>query len=118
MRVARGNLFAPVELPAQGERFEILADVFGTTIERIVSSVRPEPVTYDQEQAEWVVLLEGEATLEVQGEVIALRAGDHLLLPPHTRHRVLETSQGARWLAVHVRPPSEASEQLDVTGSE
>lgn len=118
MPLPRGNLFAPADPPETGERFEILADLFGTRIERIVSSERPEPLTYDQEQAEWVVLLAGEATLEVQGEVLRLRAGDYLLLPPHTLHRVLSTSRGARWLAVHVQPPSAASEQLDVAGTE
>jgi cupin 2 domain-containing protein len=114
----RGNLFVHTDPPARGERFEILADVFGTTIERIVSSDEPDPVAYDQAQAEWVVLLSGQAALEVEGEVLELSAGDYLLLAAHTRHRVLSTSRGARWLAVHVRPPSAASEQLDVTRSE
>jgi cupin 2 domain-containing protein len=59
---------------------------------------------YDQTQDEWVVLLEGEAELEVAGRHVRLRAGDWLVLPAHTSHRVLATSAGARWLAVHVAP--------------
>jgi len=103
MALGRGNLFADAEPPARGERFQTLAQIAGTTIERIVSSAQPEPGAYDQEQAEWVVLLDGEATLEVEGEVLSLSAGDYLVLPPHTRHRVLSTTQGAHWLAVHIR---------------
>jgi hypothetical protein len=30
-----------------------------------------------------------------------LRPGDHVILPSHTRHRVLHTSPDALWLAVH-----------------
>ena len=46
------------------------------------------------------VLFEGEA------EPRTLRAGDHLLIPAHTRHRVAWTDpdRDTIWLAVHYRP--------------
>ena len=99
--LARGNLFE-VETPRAGEHFEALAKLRGTTIERIVSSASPDLDDYDQAQDEWVVLVRGTAQLEVGGQTLQLAAGDYLLLPAHTPHRVLATSTGALWLAVHV----------------
>ena len=96
------NLFDDADAPATGERFETLARVRGVHVERIVSSASPEPTPYAQEQDEWVVLLRGEATLDVNGRAIELRAGDHVLLPAKTPHAVLRTTAGALWLAVHV----------------
>jgi cupin 2 domain-containing protein len=96
-----GNLFEGAA-PPTGERFETLVSCRNVMVERIVSSETPEPHEYQQTQDEWVVLLRGEATLEVGGEVMELRAGDHLLLPSGTRHSVRRTTAGAMWLAVHV----------------
>lgn len=99
-----GNLFADAAPPVTGERFEDLARVRNVQIERIVSSDAVEPTPYVQEQDEWVVLLSGEAALDVAGERLELRAGDHVFLPARTPHTVLRTTRGAVWLAVHVRP--------------
>jgi len=102
MAITRGNLFVAREPPLTGERFETVASVSSVRIEQIVSSSSPDLAPYDQPQDEWVVLLTGDATLEVAGERLELCAGDHVLLPAHTPHRVLRTSHGAHWLAVHV----------------
>lgn len=99
--IQRGNLFT-VNAPATGERFDTLIRFGGTAVERIVSSAEPGTETYDQTQDEWVVLVAGHARLEVEGEIFELEAGDYLSLPAHVRHRVLTTSAGAIWLAVHV----------------
>lgn len=96
------NLFN-VEAPTSGEHFEALAHFGATTVERIVSSDSPSTEPYDQEQDEWVVLLRGDAELEIAGKAHKLSAGDFVSLPAHTRHRVLSTSAGALWLAVHVK---------------
>lgn len=98
-----GNLFAGAEPPAQGERFEELLSCRNLRIERIVSSSAIAPSEYDQEQDEWVALLQGEATLDIGGERRELRGGDHVFLPAHTRHTVLRASNGALWLAIHLR---------------
>ena|SRR5262245_48557366 len=99
--ISRGNLFA-TPVPSSGERFDELARFGNTTIERIVSSAEPGGDPYDQAQDEWVVLLAGQARLEVAGRLVQLGPGDHLSLPAHTPHRVVSTSEGAVWLAVHV----------------
>jgi cupin 2 domain-containing protein len=50
------------------------------------------------------VVLEGTAKLDVDSEVVTLRGGEWVVIPAHTRHRVVETAAGTRWLAVHVHP--------------
>jgi catechol 2,3-dioxygenase-like lactoylglutathione lyase family enzyme/mannose-6-phosphate isomerase-like protein (cupin superfamily) len=100
-QLVRGNLFA-ADAPPDGERFDALARLRHTTIERIVSSARPGLDMYDQAQDEWVLLVRGTATLEVAGRSIELVAGDYVELLARTPHRVLATSAGALWLAVHV----------------
>jgi cupin 2 domain-containing protein len=78
----------------------------GATIEHIVSSATVEPIDYDQDRDEWVVVLEGAATLAVDvpdgTETVDLAAGDWVLLPARWRHRVVRTTTGTRWLAVHL----------------
>ncbi len=101
LRIAR-SLFHDAEPPDVGEAFTQIALLGGTTIERIVSSRLPGSEPYEQAHDEWVVLLRGRARLEIAGESLQLGAGDHVLLPAGTPHRVLETSHGALWLAVHV----------------
>lgn len=98
-----GNLFAAAEPPAEGERFEELLSCRNLRIERIVSSAAIASSEYDQEQDEWVALLRGEATLDIAGQRVELRAGDYVFLPAHTRHTVLRASQGTLWLALHLR---------------
>lgn len=103
-----GNLFVDLPAPASGEVFDELLDLHlpqgKVRIERIVSSASPEPTLYDQSQSEWVVLLQGHARLWVAGEERFLGQGDYLHIPPHTPHRVIETSAEPRcvWLAVHI----------------
>lgn len=98
-----GNLYENAAPPADGERFETLLAHKGLHIERIVSSAKIESQEYLQEQDEWVVLLQGEATLNVAGTSIELKSGDYLFLPSQTAHTVMRVSQGALWLAVHLR---------------
>jgi quercetin dioxygenase-like cupin family protein len=103
MAITVGKLFTPRAVPSEGERMVELARIGGTTIEAILSSADPDTHPYDQPHDEWVVLLDGSAELDVDGEHVSLVGGDWLLLPARTPHRVLTTSAGARWLAVHVR---------------
>lgn len=75
-------------------------------IERIVSRghTSPESGWYDQPQHEWVIVLQGEARIEIRdGQSHHLQAGDYLDLPPHMQHRVIWTDpeRNTLWLAVH-----------------
>ena len=97
-----GNLYKDALPPAKGERFDTLLSHQGLVIERIVSTSKIESQEYVQEQDEWVVLLTGEAVLEVAGRQTPLRAGDYLFLASGTPHTVSRVSDGAMWLAVHL----------------
>src|SRR5688572_16803061 len=99
----RGNLFEDASPPPGGERVDTLLDHRNLVIERITSSAGAPPSSYVQPQDEWVVLLRGEATLSVGDEELQLRSGDYVFLPSGTPHTVLCTSEGALWLAAHLR---------------
>jgi len=91
-----------VTAPKKGERFDTLLEKHNVRIVRIISSDKVEPTPYNQQEDEWVVLLEGEATLEINGKEVVLRKGDHLLIPAGTPHRVTATAKNTLWLAVHI----------------
>ena len=99
------NIFEDGSPPGAGERFDALLTHRDVIVERIVSSANMAPKEYVQSQDEWVLLVRGEAEMEVAGEAISLRAGDHLFLPSGTAHVVKSASEGAMWLAVHLHAP-------------
>ena len=103
-----GNLFADLPMvPEANERLETLLAKPGLRIERIVSTgqASPQGFWYQQADAEWVVLVSGEALLrfEDETETRRLRAGDWLHIEPRRRHRVESTAaeMPTVWLAVH-----------------
>ena len=98
----RGHLAPASAAPPTGERVDVLAGGGGALIEHILSSAAVEAVDYDQDHDEWVLVVEGSATLDVEGEAVALAEGDWIVLRAHQRHRVVATAQGTRWLAVHL----------------
>ena len=98
------NLFAQTDSPTGEEMIQPLLDGKSFRLESIHSYGRPTPegFWYDQVSAEWVLLAQGSARLEFEGEGrLDLQSGDHLLIPVHCRHRVESTSEDAVWLALH-----------------
>ena len=103
------NLFDLPENLSAEECFEPLVQGDRLRIERIISTGQITPVDqwYDQNQDEWVVLLQGEAELTYgDGSSQTLQAGDYVWIPAHDRHRVTYTSSDPPciWLAVHFEP--------------
>src|SRR5271165_4878460 len=104
--VAPGNLSG---LDPGAEQFSTLVDAKGVRIERIVSSGQASPpgFWYDQDFAEWVLVLAGSAAVRFEGDAAdrVLKPGDHLFIPARRRHRVEWTDAAAPtiWLAVHLR---------------
>lgn len=101
------SLFAGIPEVLPEERFDVLLESPAFRLERILSlgHATPEGAWYDQEQDEWVTLLQGCARLMIEGreDEIVMNPGDTLLLPAHCRHRVSWTSpdQVTLWLALH-----------------
>lgn len=89
------------------EMVTILTEVAGGRVELIVSSgqASPEGFAYDQHEDEWVMVLQGNAILELEDELYELGVGDSLFLPKRTKHRIVFTSSNPAclWLAVFWR---------------
>jgi cupin 2 domain-containing protein len=106
--MADGNIFSDIPAPGGSEEFISLLASATARIERIVSHGHASPPGswYDQEQTEWVLVLDGAAALRFEGEdgTRMLQRGDYLMIPAHARHRVewTDPAQATVWLAVHL----------------
>jgi cupin 2 domain-containing protein len=106
MTVAAYNLLHPLPDASKGEVADVLVAGTGFRLIRITSAGQASPpgFWYDQDEAEWVMLVEGEAALELEGDPAprALRAGDVVVLPAGRRHRVVMTApdRPTVWLAL------------------
>ena len=107
---ASGNLLADLpQRPASpdAERLDVLLATPCLRIERIVSmgQASPSGFWYDQDRAEWVLVVSGSAGLlfEDETEPHVLGPGDWVHIAAHRRHRVLWTDakNPTVWLAVH-----------------
>lgn len=98
------NLFTDLPTNLPDELFTILLEADNLRIERIVSHghASPEGFWYDQDQHEWVIVLQGAARLSSDGEAIELKPGDCINIPAHQKHRVEWTTpdEPTVWLAV------------------
>jgi cupin 2 domain-containing protein len=100
------NIFAGASAVVGEEKFLPLFESNSVKIERIVSHAHSSPpgFWYDQAEAEWVILVRGQATLEFAGgKLVELKEGDYLTIPPHVKHRVHQTAPDTVWLAVHMK---------------
>ena len=101
------NLWAGIPAVLAEELVEVIAAGTGVRVERIVSRghTTAPGFWYDQDWAEWVLVLQGKGRLifENRPYPVDLGPGDHLLIEPHMRHRVIFTDpdQETIWLAVH-----------------
>jgi cupin 2 domain-containing protein len=102
-----GNLFANVARRLPAEQIIELLSAPNVRIERIVSTGHASAPDdwYDQDRAEWILLLSGSAGLIFQGEgePFRLEPGSYVHIPAHVRHRVAWTdpSMPTVWLASH-----------------
>ncbi|MBY7794234.1 cupin domain-containing protein [Vibrio fluvialis] len=99
------NLFETIPAELLNEQFTDLLRHHHVRIERILSKghTSPESGWYDQDEHEWVLVLQGCGTVEFDnGESTTLNVGDYLNIPAHTRHKVCYTSpdQVTLWLAI------------------
>lgn len=103
------NLLAnlPADLPE--EFFTTLLQTDDLRVERIVSQGHASPpgFWYDQAGNELVIVLEGRAAVQFEGdaEPLEMRRGSYLNIPAHARHRVAWTDPNEKtvWLAIHYR---------------
>ena len=100
------NLLAGIPPKLPEELFTTLHRAEGLRIERIVSEGHrsPDGFWYDQDEHEWVVVLEGKAAIQFEDdpEPVELVRGSYLNIPAHRKHRVAWTSPAEKtvWLAI------------------
>ncbi|MFO1369005.1 MAG: cupin domain-containing protein [Marinagarivorans sp.] len=95
----------PLPADLTSEVFEDILRAPGVRIERIVSKGHssPESGWYDQEEHEWVMVVQGAGLLIFEdGSECQLSAGDYITIPAHCKHKVKWTDpdQVTVWLAV------------------
>src|SRR5271166_4418376 len=103
------NLLDGIPTDVPEELFTTILQANNLRIERIVSQCHASPpgFWYDQEENELVIVLEGRAAVQFEGdaEPVELRQGSYLNIPAHARHRLARTdpNQNTIWLAIHYR---------------
>jgi len=108
MNPVNSNIFKNIPDQLPEELIECIFKRDNIQIERIISKghITPAEQWYDQDGDEWVMLIQGQAIIlyEKDHQIFHLNAGDYLLIPAHTRHRVEWTTPGLHtiWLAVHL----------------
>lgn len=102
------NIFSALPQNLETEVFEDIIHSKQVRIERIVSKGHssPEQGWYDQEEHEWVIVLQGRASLLfASGESYDLGPGDYLNIPAHAQHKVAWTDPDTPtiWIAIFYR---------------
>jgi cupin 2 domain-containing protein len=107
------NLLRDLPDARSAEITEALVARLGLRIECITSFGQASPAGfwYDQDEAEWVLLVAGAARLRFEDEAEArqLGPGDWVEIAPHRRHRIewSDPAQPTVWLAVFYRQEAE-----------
>ena len=98
------NLFAQIPTSLPEEIIETLVQAKNARIERIVScgQASPKGFWFDQDQNEWVAVIQGAARLQFEDEVVEMNSGDWVNIAAHRKHRVAWTTpdETTIWLAV------------------
>lgn len=101
------NIFSNIPLDFKEEFIEPLVKDPQVKIDRIISrghrSARD--FWYNQDENEFVLILQGEAKLKFKDEkgIVYMGKGDYMIIPAHKEHRVQWTSKNedTLWLTVH-----------------
>jgi cupin 2 domain-containing protein len=92
----------PATLP--DEITQTLVQAEHVRIERIISHghASPEGFWYDQEESEFVLLVQGAAQLRFEDSVVEMKPGEWINIPANRKHRVEWTTMEEKsvWLAV------------------
>lgn len=98
------NIFENIIIDKENEEFMDILKKPNIRIERIVSNgqVSKKDFWYIQEENEFVIVLEGEAILELVDKEIVLKKGDFYNIEKGIKHRVKYTSlkESTIWIAV------------------
>lgn len=97
------NIFDTAKFPEIGDEFfETVLSHKNVKIELIKSNNIVNGVLYNQSHDEWVVVLEGDAILEIEGIRHILHKGNSMFIKANSSHSVISTNEKTLWLAVHI----------------
>lgn len=100
MEATINNIFS-LKKPQNGEEsFSTLFQNQHIRIEGIRSERKVLGEVYNQQEDEWVLLMQGRASLKLEEKFYELKSGDHLFIPRHTPHQVISTDEDTIWLGV------------------
>jgi cupin 2 domain-containing protein len=97
------NLLQDIPTDLTNEVFELIASSESVKVERIVSKGQVSTDWYDQDEHEWVMVLQGGGELLfADGTSVRLGVGDFLNIPAHCKHKVSWTNpdEVTIWLAI------------------
>lgn len=102
------NIYNDVPSSVPNEIFNDLIANDSVRIERILSHGHssPEEGWYDQDENEWVMVIEGQGVIEFEdGRVVTLSKGDYINIAAREKHKVVGTDKDTVtiWLAVFYR---------------
>ncbi len=101
---SKNNIFSEIPTELSEEIFQTIIESEPIKIERIISKGQKseDGFWYDQDQSEFVIVLQGSAQLEFEDKTIDLEKGDYINIRAHQKHRVKWTSpkEETIWLAV------------------
>lgn len=92
------------------------AKKLGASIDNLPPGKRGCPYHFHYAQEEMFVVLHGEGTLRVAGEMVPIRAGDVIFIPPGPEypHQIINTSEGIlTYLSVSTQEQPELAEYPD-----
>ena len=103
-----GNTFKNIPSDLTNEVFETLVQSSHCKIKRIISlgQVTPKNEYYEQNEDEFVIVLQGAATLlflDTQ-KTMEMKSGDYVFIPAGVKHRVqwCDTKVQTIWLAIYI----------------
>lgn len=84
------NIMDAIPDNLHAEVFEDIIKSSTVRLERIVSKGQFTPADswYDQDENEWVMVVEGKAILEFEDNMVTLSRGDYVNIPAHSKHKV------------------------------
>ncbi len=93
-----------------------IAQKLGASIDIVPAGKRSCPYHFHYVEEEMFIVLEGEGTLRVAGEMVPIRAGDTIFIPPGPEypHQILNTSnQPLKYLSLSINADTEICEYPD-----
>ena len=96
------NILKDIKPPKNGENFTTLLNHKNVKIVRIISSNKLDIVEYIQDEDEWILILEGSATIIMNNQKYNLIQGEILFISSKTKHTIKNVENGTIWLAIHI----------------